>query len=123
MERPLTSCSCAGKNLDKLVKPAVLSLLAQGARHGYALLGELVETGLFDDGDAPDASGVYRILKELESQGFVTTEWDLASSGPARRIHTLTGAGRKCLKKWGETLENYQVRIQKIRNLIEAALQ
>ncbi len=121
MKSNFTSCSCAGKNLDKLVKPAVMAILARGSKHGYAILNDLAETGFFGEGEAPDTSGVYRILKEMDALGLVTTQWDLASHGPARRVYTLTESGLACLQLWDETLEKYQARIQQIRNLIGEA--
>lgn len=118
MQVSLEKCSCSGGNLDKLVKPTVLGLLAEGPQHGYALMARLVECGIFCECEQPDASGVYRVLGEMEKQGLVNAQWDLTSRGPARRIYSLTAHGMQCLEKWDRTLEVYQKRITKIRRLI-----
>lgn len=122
MKETFASCPCSGKNLDKMVKPAIMAVLAGGPLHGYAILSALGENGFFAESEKPDPSGVYRILKDMETQEQVTTEWDLASSGPARRVYTLTEAGVECLRTWDETLEKYQQRISHIRDLIGKAL-
>lgn len=50
---------------------------------------------------------VYPILERLESQGWVTSTWeeDGSRSGPRRRFHALTPAGRKAAL---ETCREYE---------------
>lgn len=116
-----SQCSCSGKNLDKLIKPILLTLLKRQSMHGYALLGKLSESGLFsDDCPVPDASGVYRFLAEMEKQDLVDLTWDVDSPGPAKRVFSITKRGLVCLEHWDETLTRYQERIDKIRELIHA---
>jgi DNA-binding PadR family transcriptional regulator len=63
-------CPCAGKTLTKLVKPLALTFLAKGQIHGYGVQRLLERKGGFTHGP-PDLSGIYRSLKETESQGYV----------------------------------------------------
>jgi len=102
------NCPCSGKSLAKLLHPAILVCLARGPAHGYAILQQLAEMKMFAD-DEPDHAGVYRTLKQMESQGYVESQWDVqVEAGPARRVFSLTETGMACLRRWLETLERYR---------------
>lgn len=103
----LADCPCAGGTLDRLIRPAILVVLAEGPVHGYRLADRIGGMPMFADAK-PDGSGVYRSLKAMESKGLVTASWDTSQSGPARKIHEITEAGRECLREWVKTLENYR---------------
>jgi DNA-binding PadR family transcriptional regulator len=111
-------CPCTGRNLTKLVKPMVMALLAQGQLHGYALQQEMEEKASFIQG-APDLSGIYRSLKEMEGQGYVESSWVTCASGPAKRCFTLTNEGRACLAQWRETLAVYRDQINELLRFID----
>ncbi len=100
-------CPCAGRNLDKLVQPAILAVLAREDAHGYALVQRLAEMPIFR-GRKPDATGVYRFLRQMEDRALVTSTWDTSETGPAKRLYSLTMAGRACLVRWMETLSTYR---------------
>ncbi len=59
-------------------------------------------------GNKPDPSGVYRCLKAMEQDGFVTACWDLSNSGPAKRQYKITDEGIRCLQTWVRTLTEYK---------------
>jgi DNA-binding PadR family transcriptional regulator len=99
-------CPCVGATLDKLVQPAMLAVLAKGPLHGYELARKVGAIPQFLD-EAPDVSGVYRMLKALEVRGMVTSDWDIAESGRPKRLFTITDEGRLCLAHWNTTLQNY----------------
>lgn len=111
--KPKRVCACEGHTLDRLLQPTVMALLAESPMHGYALGERLRELPLMK-GSKPDASGLYRLLDMLEKQGVVTHRLTDSEVGPAKRIYELTTAGKKCLTKWGNTLENYQQDIAKL---------
>ena len=100
-------CPCGGRTLDKLFQPAVLVVLAAGPLHGYRLAERISELAL-SGGQEPDASGVYRCLKTMETKGLAASSWILSEAGPAKRSYQLTPAGQRCLQKWIETLEAYR---------------
>jgi DNA-binding PadR family transcriptional regulator len=100
-------CPCSGASLARLVQPAAMAVLAEGAVHGYELVRRLRGLRMFR-GRRPDPTGVYRVLKEMEDRQLVVSEWDLSDSGPARRAYALTAAGRGCLRRWVRTLEDYR---------------
>ncbi len=85
--------------LSRLIEPVVLYLLGTGAAaHGYDLLREVNEMGLTDTQVDPGA--IYRVLRLLESEGAVVSDWDTSGGGPARRNYELTDLGRARLASW-----------------------
>ena len=116
-DRQSALCPCAGNTLDKLVQPAILAALAREDAHGYILVQRLAAMPLFH-GEKPDATGVYRFLRLLESRALVTSSWDTSETGPAKRLYHLTDAGRACLARWVDTLAAYR---DAIGNLLDTA--
>jgi DNA-binding PadR family transcriptional regulator len=79
-----------------LVQPAVLLLLSERPRHGYALLEELRDRGYLP-GEA-DVGNLYRGLRRLESEGYVVSEWvRQRGPGPSRRTYKITIKGQQLL--------------------------
>jgi PadR family transcriptional regulator PadR len=84
--------------------------LHQGVAHGYSLLDGLGEYGLRD----LDPSVVYRALREMEEDGWVSSTWDArATQGPPRRNYRITNRGHEVLKLWVEELEASKARIER----------
>lgn len=102
----LTDCPCSGVNLPRFVQPVILAMLAEGPLHGYLVAQQLAETPLFRK-QPPDATGVYRVLKAMEQNGVLRSDWE-QDGGAARRRYALTGKGRSCLAQWGHTLIAHQ---------------
>ena len=117
----LDQCACSGKTLTRFVRPIVLAMLAKTPVHGYDLLRQLQENEMFAEAP-PDASGVYKMLKAMTTEGLVAGDWDTKTSGPARRPFRITAKGRKCLSRWADTLESYQRQIVDLTALVNAAL-
>ena len=84
----------------------MLAILAAGPLHGYELARQIGDIPHFLD-EAPDVSGVYRMLKTLEARGMVTSDWDISQEGRPKRLFTITDRGRQCLAHWNVTLHNY----------------
>ncbi len=55
-----------------------------------------------------DRATVYRALRHLERDGYVTSCWDAKEQGPARRIYTLTETGNDALEMWSAALEQHR---------------
>ena len=51
-----------------------------------------------------DVGNLYRVLRSLEEQGLVSSEWDESVPGPAKRTYELTEAGREALERWAASL-------------------
>ena len=101
-------CPCMGSSLDRLLRPVVMAVLAGQADglHGYRIAQRLAEAALFSR-RPPDNTGLYRLLKAMEEEGYLTSAWDVEGSGPAKRIYVLTETGQDCLERWVETLDAY----------------
>ena len=86
------------RRIARFLEPCLLLLLRGDATHGYNLLEALRQFG-FVPGTV-DASVVYRILREMEDAGWVSSQWDTAGSGPPRRVYTVTVDGEEYLAAW-----------------------
>lgn len=97
-----------GPDLGRLPKNFLASwlllLLRNWSAHGYQLMQTMTAMGL----GLVDPATVYRTLRQLEREGLISSVWDSASSGPARRTYTLTDAGEEYLRVWAGQLEQYQ---------------
>jgi poly-beta-hydroxybutyrate-responsive repressor len=51
---------------------------------------------------------LYRTLRQLEREGLVRSAWEAQARGPARRVYTLTDAGRAWLDTGARFLEGYR---------------
>ena len=58
-----------------------------------------------------DVGNLYRVLRALEEQGLVASEWDEAVPGPAKRTYELTDAGAAALERWVTALTETRTRI------------
>jgi len=113
-------CPCSGTNLDRLIQPAILTVLAEEDLHGYRIAQKLADMPPFA-GQQPDASGVYRFLRAMEERELVVGSWDLSERGPAKRLYSLTASGRACLARWVETLEHYRDALDALLTLASEA--
>ena len=106
-------CSCKGNNLDRLIQPAILVILADNELHGYSIIQELELKNLFQ-GHPPDNTGIYRTLHIMEEKELLASGWDIPETGSAKKIYKITEKGRICLKTWIKTLEQYKDTIDNI---------
>jgi len=67
----------------------ILTALASGRRHGYAILREVADAS----GTAPKATTLYASLERLEQQGLIRADGDEIVDGRARRYFAVTDAG------------------------------
>ncbi len=115
-------CACAGINLDKLVQPTILLFLAEQDLHGYGLIQKIMDSPMFK-GEKPDPTGIYRFLRSMEDRKLVVSSWDMAESGPPKKIYTITGEGVGCLQRWTSTLRNYQTSIETLVAVADGILE
>jgi PadR family transcriptional regulator len=97
---------CSGdpcpRRIHRFLEPCLLLQLHCNEVHGYELSEVLKPFGF--EQNPVDSSTVYRILRYLEEQGFVTSRWDIESGGPARRLYLITAEGDRYLSWWVEDL-------------------
>ncbi len=84
--------------------PAVLLLLRDMSSYGYDLMKALTRFGFAMMNPGP----LYRMLRQMEKDGLVSSNWDTTRQGPARRIYSITEAGEAYLKLWGRSLDQYR---------------
>ena len=70
----------------------LLLLLGQGASHGYDLKRELGALEL-----EVEPSIMYRMLRAMERDGLVESQWTPSEVGPRRRLYRLTADGHRGL--------------------------
>ena len=97
-------CTCAMGNVYRFVEPVILYMLKEkGSSYGYDLAQGLKEHALTDS--TIEGAALYRTLRKLEGNGYVKSMWDGSGSGPARRVYTLTAAGREHMDEWTVVLQ------------------
>ena len=93
--------------VERFTEPALLLLLRERPAHGYDLLERLPElTGE----QRVEMGNLYRLLRALEEEGLVASEWDETSPGPAKRRYAITAQGRLLLEQWVAALRHSQDR-------------
>ena len=93
-----------GRMPKNFLTPWILLLLKQWHLHGYLLLQYVRNMGFF----GVDPATLYKELRNLEKEGFVSSEWQTDGSGPAKRIYSLTEAGEEMLRGWADVVAGYQ---------------
>jgi PadR family transcriptional regulator PadR len=97
-----------GRRAVRMLKPTLLLLLHHSPAHGYTLLEQLEEFGL----GGLNPSAVYRALRDMEAEGWVTSTWDEEQTqGPPRRVYCLTALGDEVLALWIQDLTGSRMRI------------
>ena len=96
--------------------PVILLMLRQWNSYGYELLEKLSAFGL----RAMNPGTFYRTLRQMERDGVVHSNWNISEAGPAHRNYSITEAGEAFLKKWAESLDQYQKTMNTFFNLYTA---
>ncbi|HKU82308.1 MAG TPA: helix-turn-helix transcriptional regulator [Candidatus Tumulicola sp.] len=93
----------------------LLVMLAEKNLHGYEIAKELNEK--FEV--ITDAGSVYRALRRLERDGYISSWWNPSGQGPARRLYALTQSGTGALRAWSEALDQYRSNLEAFFRLYE----
>lgn len=110
----------AGWRSPRYLCPTLLLLLHRGDAHGYTLLEKVKEFG-FDD---VNPTAVYRRLREMEEDGWVTSSWDTEDTqGPPRRVYRLTATGDAALAQWVDDLHASNQRIAQFLEAYETHME
>lgn len=96
--------------VERFAEPALLLLLRERPAHGYELLEALAEFSA--PGERIDMGNLYRALRALEHDGLVSSRWDDAAPGPAKRVYAPTEGGRRLLDEWATALAHARDRIE-----------
>ena len=91
---------------------AVLGCLSK-PHYGYALLQILQDAGV-----GMEANTLYPLLRRLEGQGFLTSDWDTNESRP-RKYYTISDTGRQALSLLQSEWKNMQRSMAQIYEEVE----
>jgi len=73
-------------------EPVVLAILAQSESYGYEMIQRVRE---LSGGEVAWTDGMlYPVLRRLEVQGQITSEWRVAENGRKRRYYSISKSGR-----------------------------
>jgi len=101
----------------RLIEPALLAFLSKEPQHGYALLERLDFLGL----GSTNPSAIYRILRDFEEIGLVTSDWESEETqGPPRRVYVITDEGRSTLKRAEKSLKETSQKINALLEIVES---
>src|SRR5215208_1054240 len=84
--------------------PVILLSLREWNSYGYELMERASAFGF----EAMNPGTLYRTLRQMEKDGIVESTWETSRGGPARRMYTITDAGKSYLDFWAKSLEQYQ---------------
>jgi PadR family transcriptional regulator PadR len=77
--------------------PMILSVLSRGESYGYAIIQEIKA---ISENQIEWTDGMlYPVLRRLESQGLVESEWRVGESGKKRRYYRIKKVGLKALSE------------------------
>ena len=99
----------------RFIEPRLLYLIGKSPAHGYKLVGEVGRLPF--PGPPPDSAAVYRMLRELEADGLVISDWKAGESGPSKRVYRITSSGRERLSAW---VVAFKERVRMLNDFIEA---
>jgi DNA-binding PadR family transcriptional regulator len=89
--------------VERFVEPALLLLLSEGSSHGYELAEQLA--GLLQV-ERVDYGNLYRMLRGLEAEDIVSSEWNDELAGRSKRTYELTPLGEELLERWVSSLRS-----------------
>jgi PadR family transcriptional regulator, regulatory protein PadR len=84
--------------------PVILLSLRDWNSYGYELMERATAFGF----EAMNPGTLYRTLRQMEKDGIVESTWETSKGGPARRMYSITDAGKTYLDFWAKSLEQYQ---------------
>jgi len=99
------------------LQPCLLLMLARGEAHGYSLLDGIDEFGF--NRDRFDPSLVYRALRDMEEDGWVSSRWGEESQGPKRRVYQISPEGEAHLSEWITDLRRTRIEIDALLTAYE----
>ncbi len=105
---------CSGKlhAMKRFLEVCLLLFLSRGKSHGYGLVKQLYDFGFSKE--ELNESTLYRTLRKMEHDGWVSSLWEKGLKGPKRRVYLITDLGKKELEDWIEILKCRKKRIEKL---------
>ncbi len=87
-----------GNRPPRFLQPFLLVFLKKESTHGYQLINKLAELGVKHENY--EIGYIYKTLRTMEKDGFISSLWNTEAKGAAKRIYTITKEGEAQLKRW-----------------------
>jgi len=98
--------------IERFIEPCVLLSLLKGPSYGYGLMDNLE----IQCGERVDVGNLYRTLRRMEHDGWISSGWEKGENGPKKRTYEITNSGKGFLRSWASGLK-------KNRELIDGFLE
>lgn len=98
--------------MERFLEVCLLMILCDEIGYGYGLTNHLVFFG-FSKTDQ-NIGTLYRTLRKMEKEGFVTSLWEKGGPGPKKRVYKITTKGKKELDQRIEILKTRKTFIEKL---------
>ncbi len=79
----------------EILESVVLALIMETPDHGYSLVERISEFGI--NPSVLEQGVIYRILRNLEQRGLISSKWETEGSGAAKRIYNISEEGKTYL--------------------------
>ena len=99
----------------RLIELSLLTILKKGDGYGYKLAEDMLSHDLIDKD--VNIGVIYRALRKLEKDGFITSYWADSDNGPNKRIYGISKEGVKELEKMIVLIKERRKRIDKLIKL------
>lgn len=100
------------KRMLGFLQPCILVQLSRKDLHGYDLFKGLEY--FVDDAEEYDPSIIYRLMRDMEENGHVTSYQGEISNGPQRKMYTITEEGKSMLHRWVADLQRTRSEIDRL---------
>lgn len=94
------------------LQPCILVQLKKQDCHGYELLKGLQD--FVDDAREHDPSIIYRLMRDMEDNDYVTSYEGEVSNGPPRKMYSITEEGKSILQRWVVDLQRTRSEIDRL---------
>lgn len=85
------------KGRGRILTNAILLIIAEKPNYGYDIANKLDELGIERIEGIGQMGKIYRILSDLENNGYIISEWDVSSS-PPKKVYKITPVGLDYLR-------------------------
>ncbi|HKL56938.1 MAG TPA: PadR family transcriptional regulator [Sphaerochaeta sp.] len=103
--------------MERFLEICLLLLLFEKEGYGYGLIEQLGQFGF--KAEELNIGSLYRSLRKLEEQNLVSSLWEDASTGPKRRVYTITERGKEELHNWIPILKQRKSRIEHLIDMYD----
>ena len=105
-------CNSKHHKMERFLEVCLLLLLYDEAGYGYGFIEQLAFFGFTQD--ELNVSTLYRTLRKMEKEEWVTSFWEEGGPGPKRRVYEITENGKNELDLWIKILKARKARIEKL---------